>query len=663
MTTWKPPTEFPNLSGAEMIAFDLETRDTNIHLGPGNIRSAAGLERSYPVGIALGVGPRDGEQWYFPFDHTDIDKSDPDNMDKEQVLRFVQDVLGDDRPKLGANNLYDLGWLASVGVTVGGPQYDVQVAEPLIDENMRSYALSTLCAKYGTQGKDEQGMYEWQADAFGGPATRRAQAKNIWRTPARIVGPYAESDVREPFEVFAEQRKRLDAEKLWGVFDLETRLIPLLHAMRQRGVRVDLERARGYLDSLSERNSKTLDILAEHNVSEWANQSIEDYCRLKGIEYGVTDAGNSSFPSKWLENHDDEILRRVADARRLGKNSGTFLQGTVLNHSVNGRIHCSFNQLRGDQFGTVSGRFSSSNPNLQNIPSRDDELGPMIRSLFLPDPDEIWFSDDWSQIEYRLLVHYGVLDGHASARQCQGMYRDDPKTSFHKWVAEMTGLDYKPAKNMNFGLVYGMGKAKMAADLGLTVDEVEPMFSAYHSTVPFVRKLRTNVAKRAERVGYIRTLLGRRRRFELWEPSDFELSRANTPCGFHQAREQWVNPNFQDLDEETISQRPGTGIKRARSYKALNGLVQGGAADIMKAAMVEIWESGICDVLGAPLLTVHDELNWSCPNTPEALEAHAEAVRIMDSDAHYKDAMITQGGIVVPMVTDSGRGANWAEAH
>lgn len=662
MTDWKPPTEFPNLSGAKMIAVDTETRDTNIQCGPGNIRSKSGLERSYMVGASIGVGPRDGEQWYFPFDHTDIDKSDTGNMDRDQVIRFLKDNLASDVPKLGANLLYDLGWLATEGIKVGGKMYDVQNAEPLIDENARSYALSKLCAKYGTAGKDEQGMYDWQANAFGGQATRRAQAKNIWRTPARVVGPYAESDVREPFEVFEQQKKILEAEGLTDLFDMETRLVPLLHAMRERGVLVDLEHAREHLERLAGANSKALDILHEHNISEWANNSIADYCKLNGVEYELTEAGNPSFPSKWLEKQDDEVLRRVADARRLGKNTGTFIQGTVLNHSVNGRIHCSFNQLRGDNYGTVSGRFSSSNPNLQNIPSRDDELGPMIRGLFIPDPGEIWFSDDWSQIEYRLLVHYGVLSRMPSAIKAQAQYRDNPDMSFHKWVAELTGLEYKPAKNMNFGLVYGMGQAKMAADLGLTMEEIKPMFSTYHSTLPFIRKLRGDVAKRAERIGYIRTLLGRRRRFDMWEPSDFDKARENVPCGFLQAREQWVNTNFQDLDEETIASRPGTGIKRAFSYKALNALVQGGAADIMKAAMVEIWDSGICDVLGAPLLTVHDELGWSVPDTPEGHEAHAEAVRIMNSDEHYKDQMITDGGIVVPLITDSESGPSWGAA-
>ena len=652
---WKPPKEFPNLSGAKMIAYDTETRDPKLlEKGPGNIRARAGKERGRLCGVSIGVGPGPGEQWYFPFAHLDIDKNDEQNMDKEQVLRFVQDVLGDDRPKLGANLLYDLGWLATEGITVGGKQYDVQIAEPLIDENARSYAMSILCAKYDTLGKDEQEMYQWQAETFGGKANRK-QAKNIWRTPSRIVGPYAESDVREPFAILEQQKRTLEAEGLEQLFDIETRLIPLLHAMRERGVLVDLGRAADILATAEGENEHVTAIMKENHIDVWASATIQAYCERNGIEYGYTEKGAPSFTSRWLADHDDEVLRRVADVRRFDTNVGKFVSGSIMDHAIDGRLHCQFNQLRSDNYGTVSGRFSSSNPNLQNIPRRDEELGPLIRGLFLPEPGEIWFSDDWSQIEYRLLVHYAICDPKTrqAAQRAANRYRDDPDLSFHKWVAELTGAAYDDAKSINFGLAYGMGKATMAANMGVTIEEAEPIFEKYHAEVPFVRKLGWNVAGAAERRGYIKTLLGRRRRFELWEPSNFEKAREEKACGFELAREQWTHENFHDKDEEFFSTKKGLGIKRAFCYKALNALLQGSAADIMKIAMVEIWESGVCDVLGAPLLTVHDELNWSIPDTPEGLEAHAEAVKIMNDprDLH------------VPMKTDSGQGANWAEAH
>ena len=656
MTDWKPPSEFPNLAGAKLLSYDTETRDPNLLTqGPGNIRSAAGLEPGKLVGVSLGVSDREGEQWYFPIAHTDIDKPDADNMDKDQVLRFLRDVLGTEVPKLGANLLYDLGWLETEGVRVGGKQYDVQIAQPLIDENMRSYALKILAANYGGKGKDSGAMYEWQADAFGGQATARAQGKNIWRTPARIVGPYAESDCREPFTIFEQQQKLLAAESLTELFEMETRLIPLLHAMRKRGVLVDIGRAEEVLSNLTGENSKAAEIVANEQIDVWAQTTIVAYCERAGIEYEETETGRPSFPSKWLEAHDDEVLRRIADVRRFDTNAGKFVKGTILDHSIAGRIHCSFNQLRGDEYGTVSGRFSSSNPNLQNIPKRDAILGPLLRGMFIPEPGEIWFSDDWSQIEYRLLVHYANMEPspHPSAVRAMNQYNENPEMSFHRWVAGLTGLEYGPAKNINFGLAYGMGQPTMAANMGIPIEDAKPIFDMYHATLPFVRRISTAVKKKAERTGYIKTILNRRRRFPVWESSNWDISRAEKPTNFEQARENWTHENFHGKSEEWFGGKTGLGIRRAYCYKALNALLQGSAADIMKIAMVEIWESGVCDVLGAPLLTVHDELNWSVPDTPEGLEAHAEAVKIMNDGR----------GLKVPMITEAGQGKNWAEAH
>jgi DNA polymerase I-like protein with 3'-5' exonuclease and polymerase domains len=649
---WKPPTEFPNLSGAKLLAYDTETRDPSLLTkGPGNIRARAGKERGRVVGISIGT---EDAQWYFPFAHLDIDKPDEQNMDKEQVLRFAKDVLETDVPKLGANLLYDMGWLATEGIQVGGKQLDIQLAEPLIDENARSYAMSILCAKYGTLGKDEFDMYEWQAEHFGGQANRK-QAANIWRTPSRIVGPYAESDVREPFAIYEQQRKILEAEDLLELFDIECRLVPLLHAMRERGVLVDLGRAAEILATAAGENEEVSQLLKENHIDVWASATIQSYCERENIEFPYTDKGAPSFTSKWLADHDDEVLRRIADVRRFDTNVGKFVSGSIMDHSIDGRLHCQFNQLRSDNYGTVSGRFSSSNPNLQNIPRRDEELGPLIRGLFLPEPGEIWYSDDWSQIEYRLLVHYAVSDPRTrrDAEKAAARYRDEPDLSFHKWVAHLTGMDYDAAKSINFGLAYGMGKATMANNMGVAEEDAAPIFNTYHKEVPFVRQLGWNVSNKAEKTGYIRTLLGRRRRFDLWEPRDWDKARASQPMGFESAKEEWALPNHKtpDHDEEFFS-RTGS-IKRAYCYKALNALLQGSAADIMKIAMVEIWESGVCDVLGAPLLTVHDELNWSIPDTPEGLEAHEEAVRIMNDPR----------GLHVPMKTDTGKGANWAEAH
>jgi len=628
-TQWNRPTEFPNLSAAKMIAVDLETRDPQLlQKGPGPRRKEE--EGGFIAGIAVGVGPRDGEQWYFPMRH----ESGGANFDPDMVLMWARDQLcRPNQPKLGANLMYDLDWLQDADVPVEGPFYDVQVAEPLIDENAFSYALGKLADKYVGEGKTEDAMYEWLSLAFGGQPTRRDQGGNIWRAPAQLAGPYAESDVRLPFLIWEEQQKIIKHENLEKVLDLETRLIPLLLAMKIRGVRVDTSQAAELDEVLVKKATEFRERLMEFNLDPQSRDSLEGYCNERGIKFKRTPAGNSSFPGKWLEKHQDENLNLAYQVRRLEKHAGTFIEGTVLGNAINNRIHGQFHQLRNDDYGAVSGRFSSSNPNLQNIPARDEELGPLIRGLFLPEPDEVWYCDDWSQIEYRLLVHYAVGDG---ADRTRRKYCDDPTTDFHKYVAQIADIDRKEAKNINFGLVYGMGEPAMAANMGRSLKEIKPIFNEYHKELPFVRETYNKVQKRAERRGYIHTLFGRRRRFNLWEPKNWNEARANTAKPHAVAIEKWGEQ----------------WIKRAGGHKALNALLQGGAADIMKVAMVDIWESGVCDVLGAPLLTVHDELNWSAPQTKEADEAHQTALEIMETCVDLR----------IPLKVTTGKGDSWGAA-
>jgi DNA polymerase I-like protein with 3'-5' exonuclease and polymerase domains len=617
-TGWRCPTEFPNLSAAPIIAFDLETRDPNLlSKGPGPRRKDD--EEGFIAGIAVGVGPRDGEQWYFPMRHED----GKHNWDPDMVMLWAKDNLcKPDQPKLGANLLYDLDWMWCEGVPVTGPYYDVQIAEPLIDESAFSYSLERLAHKYVGEGKTEEAMYQWLSVAFGGAPTRREQAGNIWRAPAELAGPYAESDVRLPFLIWEAQQQVVKDENLGEVLDLETKLIPLLLAMRMRGVRVNSQRAREVDKVLVNKAQEYREQLLEVGLDPLGRDSLEAYCKYKGIAHKKTPTGNSSFPGKWLENHQDENLRLCYQVRRLEKHAGTFIEGAVLGHAINDRVHCQFNQLRNDDFGAVSGRFSSSNPNLQNIPSRDEELGPLIRGC-----------DDWSQIEYRLLVHYAKGPGSEETRR---RYRDDPSTDFHKYVADISGIDRKPAKSINFGLVYGMGEKSMAANMGRTLQDIKPIFNQYHEEFPFVKETYNMVAKRAQNRGWLHTFSGRRRRFNFWEPKNWDLAREVSAKKWSDAVEEWGEGS----------------IRRAGGHKALNALLQGGAADIMKKAMVDVWESGICDVLGAPLLTVHDELNWSIPRTTEGQQAHDVALEIMENCVDLR----------VPLKVTSGRGKNWGAA-
>lgn len=393
-TGWSPPTAFPNLEAAKSVAIDVETFDPDLTTkGPGVRRGA------YIVGVAVGVGDA---RWYFPMRHAVQSEY---NLDPGVVLRWLGDQLSRPRqPKVGANLLYDLDFLAAAGVKVAGQMIDVQVAEPLLDENARSYSLNNIALKYLGESKRDELLYAWSAAAYGGES-ERAQAANIYRCPPCLVGPYAEGDVDLPLRIFEKQRPLLEEQNLLPLFDVESRLIPLLLAMRQRGVRVDVEGAQKTYEVFTQRIEEAVKALGGINV--YAADDIARYCEKNGIKHGKTVLGNPSFTAAWLEKHRDPLIRSINDVRKLYKTRDTFIKGYILESHVNGRIHAQFNQLRGEDGGAVSGRYSSSNPNLQNIPIRDPEIGPIMRRFFLPDEGELWARLDWSQIEFRLLCHYG----------------------------------------------------------------------------------------------------------------------------------------------------------------------------------------------------------------------------------------------------------------
>ena len=196
----------------------------------------------------------------------------------------------------------------------------------------------------------------------------------------------------------------------------------------------------------------------------------------------------------------------------------------------------------------------------------------------------------------------------------------------------------KPAKNINFGLVYGMREKTMSVNLGRSLQATKLLFEMYHKRLPFVSATFEAAERVALNRGYTKTLLGRRSRFDLWESRKWDDMQKEDAVPLHRdaALTTW-----------------GPNIRRAYAYRALNRMLQGSAADIMKKAMVDIWESGICDVLGAPLLTVHDELDWSAPRTPEAQEALKEAHYIMEHCVELR----------VPLYAERETGNDWGHLH
>lgn len=634
-TSWTPPAELPRLESARVIAIDVETEDPHLKTkGPGDCRRDGRV-----VGIAVGV--EDGGRWYLPFGH----ERGP-NLDRGVVLNWAREELGKSRAlKVGANIMYDLGWLAAEGVEVPGPFYDVQFAAALLDEHARSYALDVLGRQELGEAKTSDTMYQWLAEANGGHPTGKDQAGRIHLAPASVVGPYAEGDVDLPLRIREKQLSRIAVEGLEGICDLEMALIPMLVAMRRRGVRVDLkraERARRELWTLKEEQLRRIERLAGvRGCDVWSAQSVARAFDNVGEHYPRTTTGKPSFTAAWLEHHPHELGQAVREARQYDKTIGTFIDGHVLGHQHNGLIHADIHPLRRadeeEEEGTVSGRFSYSRPNLQQLPSRNEELQRLIRSIFVPHHGQ-WVKQDFSQIEYRLMVHAAVGPGAEAARRA---YREDPKKDYHRYTQDLLQtllrqkLSRKPVKNVNFMIIFGGGRSKLKSMLGLADHEAERFLDAYDDALPFARRTLRAAARRAERRGYIKTVLGRRARFPLWESSDWDESREK---GVFSSRE---------VAEEKCKHL----VRRARTHKSLNAYTQGSGADIMKQAMRLIWESGVCDVLGPPMITVHDELDWSADDSREHQEALVESRHLMETAVKLK----------VPVLVEEERGPSWGE--
>lgn len=614
-TNWRAPREFPNLSGAPYLSLDIETKDPELStLGPGWARGSGHI-----IGISIGVP---GKNWYFPMRHEVLPEQ---NLDPVHVMAWAKDTLKNPlQPKIGANLIYDVGWLEHEGVEVKGTLYDVQYAEALLDETALTN-LDELGHKYLGTGKDTPVLYQWACDYYGGNVND--QRKNLYRCPPCLVGPYAEMDTDLPQRILPLQWAHLQQQGLLELFEMECRLVPLLIAMRRAGVTVDIDKATQIKEGLAKR-VQDLNAQIKHlvgfDVNVDANDSIQKAFRQMGVPIpmskpgrkkdGTPKAPSPTFTKDTLGAIDHQLPELILECRKLDKVAETFIQSYILDSHVNGKVYCEFHPLRGDRGGTRSGRFASSNPNLQNVPSRDEELAPMVRGAFVPDPGHFqWRRYDYSQIEYRGLAHYAIGGG---ADELRARYIRDPNTDYHEatqeMVKRMTGQEIarKPIKNINFGLIYGLGEPKLARTLGLSTAEGKALFNAYHEGAPFAKATMDHFSKMARNLGYVQTILGRRSRFDLWEADDYG------------SKGEEREPALPYL----LAVHKYGRVKRAYSHKGLNRVLQGSAADLMKVAMLKCWESGVFSYTGVPRLTVHDELDFSDPGGQEHAFAYIKEI-------------------------------------
>jgi len=604
-TEWLPPEEFPDLSKYDEIAIDLETKDPNLNTRMG---SGAVVKNGEVVGIAVAVS---GWCGYYPIAH-----EGGGNMDRKKVLRWFQGVLSTPAIKIFHNAMYDVCWIRALGLSINGKIVDTMIASALVDENQMRYDLNNCSKRYTGKGKNETDLYEaaksWGVDA----------KAEMYMLPAIYVGAYAEKDAEITLELWQELKKEILHQDIQSIFDLETELFPGLVDMRFLGVRVDIEGAHKLKQELVKEEKACLQVVKKEtgvDTQIWAARSIAQVFDKLELDYDRTEKTQApSFTKNFLQNHAHPLVKRIARAREINKAHTTFID-TIIKHSHKGRIHAEINQLRGDNGGTVTGRFSYSNPNLQQIPARDKEIGPKIRSLFIPEEGHTWGCFDYSQQEPRLVVHYATLQNLYGVDEVLEAYKEGD-ADFHTIVADMAEIPRSQAKTINLGLFYGMGKNKLQAELGVSKDKAEDLFKQYHNKVPFVKQLMDNVMHRSQDRGQIRTLLGRLCRFHLWEPNQF---------GIHKA-----------LPHDAALTEHGPGIKRAYTYKALNKLIQGSAADMTKKAMIELYKEKII-----PHIQVHDELDISVIDP-----THAK---------HIKEIMESAVSLEVPNKVDYESGPNW----
>lgn len=619
-SAWTPPdlNALPSWAGAKRVAIDCETRDEDLKkLGPG----AGRRPNSYITGISFAI--EDGPGGYLPIRH-----EGGDNLPVEAVLRYFRDqakvFTGD---IVGANLPYDLDFLAGDGIEFSRARFfrDIQIADPLICELHDSYSMQAIAQRWGFEGKNEAMLRAAASDYKIDPK------KDMWKLPARFVGAYAEEDTRLPLNILRRQEREIDDQDLWRVYDLESRLLPVLTKLRRRGVRIDTDRLEQIerwayakeAEALARVRAATGVKIAVGDV--WKPEALAPALEHIGIRLNKTSTGKPSIDKELLGSIDHPVADALERARKVNKLRTTFA-GSVRDHMINGRIHCTFNQLRkqkDDEEGTAGaayGRLSCQNPNLQQQPARDD-FAPMWRAIYLPEEGELWASNDYSQQEPRMAVHYACLardliGQHAwqSAIAARDAYRNDPNTDNHQMMADMAGIKRKDAKEIYLGLSYGMGGAKMCRKLGLPtmmavrgprfqlfdvnspegkrlVEEGARRFEAagpegqrlldtFDSKVPFVKKLAKACEARAKAVGYITTLSGRRCRFPKDRDGNFD----------------WT-------------------------HKGLNRLIQGSSADQTKAAMVALDAAGF-DMI----IQVHDEIAFSIRDPKEG-EAAAEIMR------------------------------------
>lgn len=642
-SSWELQTDFPDFrgKGCKWIGLDTETCDPRLtERGPGFIR-----EDAFVAGYSIYT---EGFHRYYPVRH-----AEGSNIAPNIVAEYLREQLGGEEPKIFANAPYDLEACWSEGIRdIRGKIYDIQVAEPLIDEERFSYGLEELSTKYLGEGKEEE-LLKQVAELYSHGGKRKGRGnipfhpkRDLWLLNPKYVAPYALADSLKTVKIFEKQSEIIDKEGLRNIFELETSLVPVILRMRMQGIAVDLEAAEKLkaeltisIDAARMQIRKLVGF--EVNVDS-GPQMLKAYDqlnrnRLQKVEYKYLASGSTSFDKEWLAAQSDPLSEQILIQRHLMTLRDDFVVGDIINEAINGRVNSQWNQLRGSDRGTRTGRFSSTNPNLQQVPKRDKIWGPKIRSLFVADRGKIFFKGDMAQQEPRLLLHFAFLCGLAGAAGAVETFRKDPFTDYHKYTLDICNANSSrhfirdEVKAVTLGVMYTMGLDKLCRQLGVSRESGKAILESFHGALPFVKGLSSKAMSVAQDRGVIRTLLGRISHFNLWEPmpeSKEEFGKRHRGIPLTEAEAKW----------------PGKRLQRWGTHKALNRLIQGSAADQVKKAMAVLYyQFGL-----VPQLQVHDELGASVVDREEAMV--------------YKNAMEQAVILQLPVVCEGAIGPSWGEA-
>jgi DNA polymerase I-like protein with 3'-5' exonuclease and polymerase domains len=623
-SSWEVPRSVPPMHRHDTVAVDLETRDDGLKnsVGPGWVHGLG-----YITGVAVAAGE---ESFYLPVRHPDTE-----NMDEGAVRDMLERVFRECRVVMH-RAVYDLGWLTTQWQLPYPERVDdTMIMEFTLSENELTYNLDDTCRRRGVKGKDERILRE-AARAHG-----LDPKSEMWQLPARYVGPYAQQDATSTLELRKVLSPQIEAQGCGEAYRLETDIAPLIVEMRRRGIRIDEDRAPEVRETLCTKRDEYLGVLSDRlqigrtvEIGDVLSpRFLEKIFQSENLMVPRTAKGNSSFKTEEIEKLDHWLPELVTGARKMHDAGEKFVGNYIMGFTSRGRIHAEIHPTKTESGGARTTRMAYSDPPLQQMPSRNPEIKKLIRGLFLPEEGEVWGALDYSQQEYRLIVHFAYLCKIAGADAAVQRYREDPETDFHNYVAEITRLPRRRAKDCNFGKAFGAGVAKFALMTGMSEDEAREVMGQYDEELPFVKGLADFCSRRAQSRGFIRLLDGARSRYERWEPR-WQEGVYHAPMDHRAA-----------LEATRTEGHPwfGAKLKRAMTHKSMNSLIQGSAARQTKLCMRAVWREGV-----VPLLQLHDELDFSFsdPRTAELCE----------------ELMRDTVKLEVPVVVDAEFGTNWGNA-